>query len=233
MSTESQNIWYFAYGSNIKAERFFYYILGGTLGSRTYPGCSMNKAVPETSRRAQINLKIVFNRFAYLTTRPGITFGRIYRITKEQFYHLYLQENNIERNELSLEEQVKQVATDAKTPYSKFLVLGTYQNEEVLTFTSPDSVPHRSGYDDYIDLIQAALYKIYDPYMVKKACERYQESKMKQSLGTYAHIGVEGLSLKGTSYSPVQLGARIAHLNKEARNNPIIDLKYEMKTFEV
>ncbi len=230
MSTESKNIWYFSYGSNIKAERFFYYILGGKLGERTYPGCPENRIVPETSRRAQVNLKIVFNRFAFLTTRPGITFGRLYRITKEQFYHLYLQENKIERNDFSLEEQVKQVMMEAKTPYAKILTLGTYQNEDVMTFTNPESVPHRAGYDDYIDLIQAALFKIYDPYIVKKACERYQESKMKQSLGTYTNIGVEGLSLTGTTYSISQINARIAHLNKEARHNPIIDLKYDMKS---
>lgn len=98
-------VWYVAYGSNIKYERFMTYIQGGTcrFNGRTYRGCTDHSA-PLASTNFPLPHDVYFGNespswfdggVAFLdTSKPGHAFGRAYLITREQFEQLHAAEGS-------------------------------------------------------------------------------------------------------------------------------------------
>ena len=96
-------VWYAAYGTNIDEKRFSYYIRGGTypVTGRHHEGCR-DKTKPISS----MPVTLCYNRYfarrssqwdhrgvAFLDlNQPGITLGRAYLITKEQYRDIQQQE---------------------------------------------------------------------------------------------------------------------------------------------
>lgn len=155
-------IWYCSYGSNIYFERFKLYIRGGTEAfvSKNFPGCS-DKRLPEKDFGYEIPYELYFSRNAIAWENKGVafissgsdmtkkTYCRIYKITKDQFKDVVLQENALgPEDELSIDYKtllkdgavlIKELA-DKDRWYPKLLLVGSKENIPILTFTSLSDV---------------------------------------------------------------------------------------------
>lgn len=104
-------VWYFAYGSNIMKERFLCYITGDSFKWRSGDsgdGCT-NKDLPQDSKEYKINYKLYFAQKAASWDNQGVAFispketlgheiwGRVWKITKEQFEEIWKQEGRGEK----------------------------------------------------------------------------------------------------------------------------------------
>ena len=112
--TKKEYLWYAAYGSNINYDRFLLYITGGT--KKFYDveivakGC-FDKSLPIKDQFYKINHPIYFAKHsskwsggvAFLNTRiSGLTYGRVYLITKDQFQAIKAQEGSWYSEEINL-----------------------------------------------------------------------------------------------------------------------------------
>ena len=104
---EKQYIWYVGYGSNLCEKRFLNYIKGGKFewGGSDAKGCS-DRTDPEDNKPIQIPYRLYFARSARNWGRGGVAFlrnykevdrnlwtwGRMWKITKEQYNHVRNQE---------------------------------------------------------------------------------------------------------------------------------------------
>lgn len=141
-------VWYAAYGSNMDAERFSHYIQGGTypLTRKQHPGCRDRRpplaAMPVTLcyQRYYAMRSPSWDRqgVAFLDPeRPGLTLGRAYLITKEQYQDIRNQEG--------------------PGWYNQDLLLGSHKGIEVRTLThasriSPENPPSAA----YLQLVAEA-----------------------------------------------------------------------------
>ncbi|MDR1611166.1 MAG: gamma-glutamylcyclotransferase, partial [Planctomycetota bacterium] len=106
-------LWYASYGSNMLRERFLCYIKGGKFRGRGEDkgGCR-DTSLPLEDRPLLIPRQLYFARnsstwggrgVAFLDKdRPGLTLGRMYKITREQFGEVKSQEGDWYRYELAL-----------------------------------------------------------------------------------------------------------------------------------
>jgi len=109
-------VWYFAYGSNIMKERFLCYITGDSFKWRSVgrrDGCT-NKDLPQDSKEYKINYKLYFAQKSTSWDNQGVAFispketlgheiwGRVWKITKEQYKQILKQEGPWYCNEIKL-----------------------------------------------------------------------------------------------------------------------------------
>jgi hypothetical protein len=98
----SDLVWYIAYGSNLSAARFYYYLRGGRPpdAALTYPG-ARDRALPRADKAAWIPGIVYFatesqvwggGRALYDPDIPGAVAARAYLITAEQFSDVAAQE---------------------------------------------------------------------------------------------------------------------------------------------
>ena len=100
-------VYYFVYGSNLSFERFHFYIVGGVypLTHRWHSGCEDQNYYfdPKTPiKYAAGNLRMFFGGTSVAWDGMGVSFveetkerqvlGRLYKVTKEQFYDIQRQE---------------------------------------------------------------------------------------------------------------------------------------------
>lgn len=141
VSNNSDYVWYACYGSNVNRERFMKYI---NRCSDTTP--------PIADRPYVFNHSIYFAKSArhwdnggkaFLDdTQPGHAYGRIYKITREQY------------------EQVKNMEGG---DYTKFLDLGTVSGLPVYSFTDTQkNSPERMPSKDYFSTILDGLKECYE-----------------------------------------------------------------------
>lgn len=118
-------IWYACYGSNINYKRFMMYINGGKHASKT--GCN-DKSEPLEYRSYIIEHPIYFagesknwtGGMAFLDYKStGKTYGKIYKIKKEQFKDIFEQENEL---------------------YDTIILLGYIDKLPILTFTAKNKL---------------------------------------------------------------------------------------------
>ena len=104
---DDEPVWYACYGSNISAERFSYYILGGTCphNGKFYEGCD-DKRLWRSSTVAEIDGRMYFGNHSrswqggvsfFLPDRAGKTVMRLYLITFGQLRQIQLQEGPSEK----------------------------------------------------------------------------------------------------------------------------------------
>ena len=150
-------VWYASYGSNILEERFICYIEGSRYkhNSKSEFGC-LNKDLPRDSRAFTFNrgLTFAFNSsrwndggVAFLDKYKNdtISYGKIYKITKEQFTHVYMQENGLNplKDELTIDfdklnSNESLLAKDSW--YGLILLVDEIDGLPVYTFTNPNNL---------------------------------------------------------------------------------------------
>lgn len=141
-------VWYAAYGSNTDEKRFLYYIRGGTYpgNGKQYTGCR-DKTPPIASMPVQLHYERYFAKrspgwdmkgVAFLDMdRPGVTRGRAYLITREQYQDIRNQEG--------------------PNWYNEDALLGTYHGIPVRTLSHISRIsPENEPADDYLRVVKQA-----------------------------------------------------------------------------
>ena len=145
----SNLVWYVSYGSNMRAARFRYYLVGGKPpgSSRTYPG-ARDHSPPRADRTVWLPGGIYFatespvwggGRAFYDSALPGKAAARAYLITAEQFSDLTAQEMY---REPGVNLDLTQVAAIGRIQigpgrYETLLHVGLDDQAPMLTFTAP------------------------------------------------------------------------------------------------
>lgn len=153
---DKEYVWYFSYGSNIKKERFMYYIEGGecTYNGRSYMGCR-DKSAPLADKPLTINHRLYFANQSSSWGGAGVAFiepekdlsqitlGRMYLITLEQF--------------MDIQEQ------ECKSPswYNHIIELDSQEGNKILTFTNSYIRTANKPADKYLEVIAAGLKEVY------------------------------------------------------------------------
>ena len=145
-------VWYACYGSNLLRERFLQYILGCT-----------DTTEPIEDRPYILQHRLYFGGMsrwgggaAFVETqldKTVTTYGRIYKITKEQLDDILPQEGKSDRW------------------YGNIMLLGTVDGLPVYTLTRTsqyDRYDLRQPTDDYLKVIEKGLVEIY-PYLDAKS----------------------------------------------------------------
>ncbi|QDH78430.1 hypothetical protein FKX85_05035 [Echinicola soli] len=163
-------IWYASYGSNLLEERFLCYIRGGKpLGAtKTYQGC-VDKSLPTAKKGLEIPYRIYFAKLAKIWSGGGVAFihkemsasevtlACMYRISKEQFYDVIMQENGLtQRPEIELDKVIAQgsVILGKAGWYDQLLYLGKQNGEPIFTFTAKELFqPYVAPHESYLGTI--------------------------------------------------------------------------------
>lgn len=172
----SDHVWYACYGSNLLQQRFLCYIRGGQApGSKfTNPG-ARDTTPPSDIRPYRFGHALYFGEaipqwqhggVGFLSIEPdpeAWSYGRIYRITAEQFDDVVLQENGLtpgasERTIPHPPPGRSQVIFDSI--YGRIMCLEELEGSPVLTFTRPRDLPpeqRRQPSPQYLRTILAGL----------------------------------------------------------------------------
>ncbi len=147
----SDYVWYASYGSNLLRNRFHCYIQGGVpMGSsKIHIGCR-DKSLPLQEKNIIINRELYFAKNKSSWGKGGVafikpeedtglfTFGKMYLITKEQFWDVVCQENDMEFNlEIKFDKVIEnnQFQIFEKAWYDMIVFLGYEASWPVFTFT--------------------------------------------------------------------------------------------------
>lgn len=148
-------IWYVSYGSNMLKERFMCYIKGGSYeGSRNHPPC--NDTTPPLAVKAiEIPHDMYFGNVSGSWHGSGVSFldvtkrgnalGVAYLITKEQFEHVCMREN------------------DGRKPqegygwYEDIIDLGGMGGFEVKTIINKDIRSYNEPYPEYLETLKKGI----------------------------------------------------------------------------
>lgn len=147
------DVWYATYGSNICKERFMCYIKGGSfrLGGRKLEGCK-DKTEPKDGGPFMIPYPLYFARKSDSWGSQGVaflalkktsdkserTYGRIWKITEDQFLEVWDQEG--------------------KGWYDKKVGLGRHDdNLPIYTFTSSSALDGNSPSKEYLETLRIGL----------------------------------------------------------------------------
>jgi len=142
-------VWYVAYGSNMHAERFGYYLRGGRPpgGARLYPGCRDTR---EPERRVPVMLpgQLYFAEESavwtggmafYDPTATGVIPARAYLVTSRQFADVAAQEMHREPGtDLDIAEVIDRGTVQlGPGRYETLVCSGRLDGLPLLTFTAP------------------------------------------------------------------------------------------------
>lgn len=165
-------VWYASYGSNMNAERFACYIVGGTPkgGARTYHGCT-NKSMPLADMAVELPRVLYFageskvwtGGRAFITHTPGAvpTKGRAYLIRLDQFEQIVAQESHrpiaAPINLAALRKQGRMTLDDGGA-YDELLYCGEQDAYPIVSFTSPhEKQPYTKPAEAYLRMIGSGL----------------------------------------------------------------------------
>lgn len=151
-SKSNTQLWYAGYGSNLYHERFIHYITGGKfrLGGSYLKGCS-DKTPPKENKPIKIphclffakrspsweGAGIAFISLKLESNKNNYTYGRMWKITQEQFLEIWKQEG--------------------KSWYNKKLGLGQDDGIPIFTITSSDELEFHKPSDKYLETIVIGL----------------------------------------------------------------------------
>lgn len=165
----SELVWYVAYGSNLKYERFMHYLQGGRcrFNGRTYPGC-LNSAAPIAIMPLEIPHDIYFGNnsgswnggVAFLDpSKPGHTYGRAYLITLEQY------------------EELRAMEGSSASWYPDEITLGEYADIPVRTFTNAADRPRRDPSESYLAVLREGIEETF-PQLDVESVDAYLSSAL-------------------------------------------------------
>ena len=157
MSTP-EYVWYAAYGSNLSAQRFGYYISGGSPdgASRVYPGCRDHEP-PSGDRPAVLAHEMYFGgrsqnwggAVAFIDPNHDAeqrTLARLYRISWQQLEDVIAQENGEPRGSVQLNRDVLELGrVEIDAGWYRVVLLVTHEwgepmlvnDEHAITVTAP------------------------------------------------------------------------------------------------
>lgn len=154
----SDPVWYVAYGSNMNERRFSYYVTGGIYPPTGVPheGCSDRRPI-QAKASAEVDHEVFFAEKSKGWQNGGIAFlsqekvgaerkalVSLYKITLEQFFHIFLQENGtsfkeshemFDINKLLDEGHLDYGDPDSFKFYGHLMCLGHRDGDPMLTFT--------------------------------------------------------------------------------------------------
>lgn len=167
-SNQSDYVWYAAYGSNLLAERFSYYIQGGTcpLNGKTYGG-STDKTPPLKNLPLKIKGQIFFAGRSLSWENGGVAFldtasektvlGNAYLITREQFNEVWRQEGQ------------------SPIWYGKPVFLGAIENIPVYSFTAALPQEANKPTQKYMEVLRKGIKEAY-PTLSETYVDAYLEA---------------------------------------------------------
>ncbi len=174
-SSESGQVWYAGYGSNLLRQRFEHYLTGGSYAGapqRSQHAGARDSTLPTDDRAWRVPHGL---RFAGESTRwsgggvafldPGVGSGeavvRLYRITAEQFGDVAAQENGLSPGDLNVDVDalVSNGGQDISNRwYGRGLYLGDVEGAPVVTFTARVNVePVTSPSSAYAEVVARGL----------------------------------------------------------------------------
>jgi gamma-glutamylcyclotransferase (GGCT)/AIG2-like uncharacterized protein YtfP len=175
-NNENENlVWYAAYGSNMLYERMLCYINGGTFRNQQ---SKQRVCTDTTAPRAKMNYEIPYDMYygnqsgswagmgvSFLDgTKPGKAYGVAYLISKEQFEHLYKEENG------GFEPRANSIW------YTNKLKLGIYNDIPVMTLTNHKVVEKNQASQKYLQILMEGLRENY-PNLTDEEIEDYVQSR--------------------------------------------------------
>lgn len=153
-------VWYVGYGSNMLEERFIHYIKGGKFrgGGRNHEPCP-----DQASPKAKMIYEIPYNMYygnssgswdnggvSFLDiTVPGRAYGVAYLINKEQFMHLYKEEN------------AGKIPRPDSIWYNSIVSLGQWDGIDVLTITNNRVVDRNQVSRRYLEVLFEGIKESY------------------------------------------------------------------------
>lgn len=176
----NQYVWYASYGSNLSYDRFMCYIEGGMpIGSSHREKGCLNKTAPIKDKAVTIKHELRFVQRSKRWNNQGVavislassdrfeTLGRMYLITKEQFYHVVMQENNLMCSDASAFKLPKEGESlvIAQGLYGRILCLGHEEGYPIYTFTSVKSEEDlliNGPSEAYLQMIARGILETYD-----------------------------------------------------------------------
>ena len=167
-------VWYLSYGSNMLYDRFMHYIRGGSFvkGGACHEPCR-DQSEPIDKSNYEIPYDMYYANesepwggmgVSFIdTSKPGRALGVAYLVTREQYWHVVIQENRGKRPE------------DNPHWYDKVVSLGDFRGHEVRTFTNHDRLPSNEPSEAYLDTLARGLRENY-PEMSDEEIGDYLES---------------------------------------------------------
>lgn len=185
-------VWYACYGSNMDLNRFMKYIKGGCLPNRVDPylPCPTDIKSPRKKEKYIINRRFYFAKgsktwstkdangniikkhgVGFISNKLNIknrTYARLYLISKDQFRHLFEQENARDTpctiNYAEIKKNKKQdfnyLRTGNEWFYGRIIQLERYyKGYPILTFTAQKEFPKNKPMPAYVKLISAGIKK--------------------------------------------------------------------------
>jgi len=153
-------VWYAAYGSNMLYERMMCYINGGTFRNQ---GRDHKPCADTTAPRAKMAYELPYDMYygnrsgsweemgvSFLDgSKPGKAYGVAYLITKEQFEHLYREENS-----------GTEPSPNSRW-YNHKLQLGTYDGISIMTVTNCSVRTKNQASQKYLQVLMEGLRENY------------------------------------------------------------------------
>jgi hypothetical protein len=189
-------IWYAAYGSNLKKDRFLCYIRGGQPEGRSEPQIGMeDKSLPKKDVPFIIPHELYFagassrwhGGVAFISPKSSTkseTLCRIYLIKRQQFVELIAQENQVSNKEVKIDferlnTQMRETACSGW--YGEVLKVGQRAGRPIYTFSSSDSKQqkHTRPSEAYLKTIIMGLVECWS-------------QKKKVDLANYIHSATQG-----------------------------------------
>ncbi|OJY88663.1 MAG: hypothetical protein BGP13_17300 [Sphingobacteriales bacterium 40-81] len=164
-------VWYACYGSNMDFDRFLKYIKGGQLivngATKVYKACPTDTLPPRQSESYSINRRFFFAKESTTWNKQGVafisnkknkkskTFGKLYLISKDQFSHLFAQENQRNVVEIDYAMLLRNDFLDFDYNfYNRIVILNkNYKGYPILTFTNKSTLPTNKPHFKYAQLI--------------------------------------------------------------------------------
>jgi len=156
-TTESDDVWYACYGSNLSMDRFMRYI--NRCFDKTKPKESRSMMLPHQLYFAQECGSWEGKGTAFLNPMVetgAVTYGRLYRITRKQF-------DQVKRFEGAM--------------YTREMKLGNLDGMPICTFTSPELLSLNPPCDAYLDVIRTGLDETW-PELGKEVHESYLQKAL-------------------------------------------------------
>ncbi|MCP3934039.1 MAG: histone deacetylase [Actinomycetia bacterium] len=148
----SDLVWYASFGSNLRRERFMYYLRGGVMeGQEIGHSGARDPSDPADTRLWKAPHQLRFGgesirwggggvAFVHPDRGSGEAFVRLWKISAEQFCDVAAQENGLTPGELDVDVEAVEDSGHADITgrwYGRVLCLGRVDDHPVFTFTSP------------------------------------------------------------------------------------------------
>lgn len=175
-------VWYACYGSNLRTERFMAYIKGTNIPGTSVKevGCR-DKSEPIKIEKYILPYQMYFaggskrwnkQGVAFIGDKPDqdcITYGKRYLITREQFFDIVCQENNISLDEIDnigapIFSEIGSYVLFPKKAYGRVMCVAIEEGIPILTFTTVKETLETAVAPsiEYLNMIAKGIHETYN-----------------------------------------------------------------------